>query len=149
MTRAMAILFTDGRSVVSREFNAMELARGFDGQILLEHLKAVSDESGFIEALDAFNGNWYGAEDTLLYYRVKKFHRIVFRSRAYRRDWFTDFLFFCNTSQRFVRFVDVDGRALLHCPGEVIVFYFGRFHLLAYNQYQPKHLLWSTAAYRT
>ena len=129
------------RSVMSCEFNDFMFLNpnGF-GHILLKYLEHTHTETGFMNAISYFTETHFGRCDVPLYYPVKRFRRIVFSDKTYYKDWFCDFPYFLNLGAYTVRFVDRDGKRLELLPGEIMVFYLGRFYLLSnnYKAYEQK-----------
>lgn len=128
---ATAICVGDRYFITSVEFSPlMHLNPGFDGEYLLNLLKSVNSESDFINIIEDFDNFCFGAR-SLLFYKTKRRRFINFANKNYSNDWgSTDFLFFLNTSNRSISFIDRDRKFLKLLPGELMVFYLGSFHLL-------------------
>jgi len=134
MTNGTAIMLGTAKTVMSCEFSDfMYLNPNGFGRVLLDYLERTRTEIGFIDSISRFTQEYFGRGETPICYPVKRFRRIVFKDKTYRRDWFSDFLFFLNLGAYTVRFVDRDGKRLDLLPGEIMVFYLGRFYSLSHN----------------
>jgi len=139
MTRGTAILLTNFKSVTTCEFNGdMYIEPDSNGQILLYHLENVKTVRQFKRAIEKFNDDCFGYTGIPLHLTVKKFKSIKFKESTYFKDWFSDYLFFLNISWFKRKIIDMDGKEFELLPGELAVFYFGKFYM-SYNFHFRKY----------
>jgi hypothetical protein len=130
MTRGTAILLTNFKSVTTCEFNGeMYIEPDSNGSILLKHLERVKSTKGFKREVTEFNKKCFGYIDIPIYLVVKRLRNIEFKPSTYYRDWFSDYLYFLNISWFKIKIIDMDGKVFYLLPGEIAVFYFGKFYM--------------------
>ncbi|MBU4360613.1 hypothetical protein KKA66_02055 [Patescibacteria group bacterium] len=133
MTRGTAVLLTNFKSVTSCEFNGdMFIEPDSNGALLLECLDQVKTVRQFKRAIEKFNNDCFGYNDVPIHLIIKKLRDIKFKESTYFKYWFSDYLTFLNISWFKIKITDMDGKIFYLLPGELAVFFFGKFYL-SYN----------------
>ena len=132
--KGTVILLTNFKSVVSAEIEDMNINPNSNGSIILEHLSRVKSVRAFKGAMEKFNysEDYFDYTTAPIWLVVKRLRDIHFRAGSYFKHWFTDYIYFLNISLFKIKVTDMDGKILWLFPGEIAIYYLGKFYA-SYN----------------
>ncbi|MFC1622746.1 hypothetical protein ACFL1Y_02015 [Patescibacteria group bacterium] len=134
----MCIVLANTKSLISAEFNDMDLSNDSIGMELLRFLERANSFKSAKIQLNNFNNSCAGINNKPIYLVIKKFKSIVFKEKTYHRDFHASYLYIKNQSLFKRKIVTVDNKVFWLYPNEIVVLYKGLF-LMSYNFIQQKY----------
>lgn len=125
MTRGqIAVVLPDGSLLTSIEFNG---GMGLDnhGKEVIQELEAIESEAEFKEFIGKFHKEYYESDDKVLIFEGSD--DLFDMSKNYFDNWFSDYVYVKNLSEKPVVFTDKNGTKIELDSDTVAVFYFGEF----------------------
>ena len=130
MTRGKVILFKDDKAIVSTEFNGDMYPTGHptgdrtksDG--FLGKLEKAETDEDFKELVNFINLS-FEYKDSEMYWDLSLDEVETDFNKDYFENWFSDWLYFKNASEKTIDFLTTDGETCHLMPGKWLAFNFG------------------------
>lgn len=127
MTRGrIAAILPDGRFVTSVEFNGDMYYAGGYGEEVFDALEDMESERDYRDFVEQFNAKHFGYTDRELFFDCDEEHFDM--ADDYFGNWFSDYIYVKNLSEKPVVFTDAKRRQLVLEPDAAMAFYFGEFY---------------------